>query len=229
MTSRRRLMMASQSVIKGSVNGIIQDDWKTIGKICAKGPDYVKKYYKVGDVKPIPIEGEGTIDYEIIGIGVQDKADGTGKAAISWFSKRLLSQETYYGMKPFSPFKGYEYSDLRSYLNDTLFTKLPADLQAIIVTVSNSDNTFSPTQNRVWTVGRADFISGGIFDSTLGTADQRIRKKPSGDNRDWWLRDSPASNNQSGTIHVSTVTATGGVDNLSNINTQRGVAFGFAT
>ena len=48
--------------------GEILDDWKTIGKLCKKGLH--TKYYRVGNWKSVPIDGEGTIDYEIIGIGV---------------------------------------------------------------------------------------------------------------------------------------------------------------
>ena len=119
MLSRRRLMMASQSVIKGSVNGIIQDDWKTIGKICAKGPEYVKKYYKIGDVKPVPIEGEGTIDYEIIGIGVQDKADGTGKAPTTWIGLDLLKTKVEWGSQ------AYVNSTLRNHYHNVIKSLVP--------------------------------------------------------------------------------------------------------
>ncbi len=185
MLSRRRLMMTSSTSVKGSVNGIIQDDWKTIGKICAKGPEYVKKYYKVGDVKPIPIEGEGTINYEIIGIGVQDKADGTGKAAISWFPKVLLN--SYHVWVDSSTSGGWAASSLRPYMNNDVFAKFPADLQAVITPVANPNDQGGTTTDKVWTVSKAECESGGIFYSKLGTNSQRVRNQK-GYSDYWWTR-----------------------------------------
>lgn len=185
MLSRRRLMMASSTSVKGSVNGIIQDNWKTIGKICAKGPEYVKKYYKVGDVKPVPIDGEGTIDYEIIGIGVQDKADGTGKAAISWFPKVLLDSCHVWDDTDTSG--GWAASSLRSYMNNDVFAKFPSDLQAVITPVANPNDQGGITTDKVWTVSEAECESEGIFYSKLGTNAQRIRYRGRF-SCFWWMR-----------------------------------------
>lgn len=220
MLSRRRLMMASSTSVKGSVNGgIIQDDWETIGKICAKGPEYVKKCYKVGDVKPVPIDGEGTIDYEIIGIGVQDKADGTGKAPISWFPKVLLKTKHNWDDTDISG--GWAASGLRSYMNNDVFAKFPSDLQAVITPVANPNDQGGITTDKVWTVSKAECESGGIFYSKLGTDAQRIRNRD-GSSDYWWMR-SVASSFSARSV------GGGGSFDTSYCGNDLGVAPGFAT
>ena len=174
MLSRRRSMMASSTSVKGSVNGIIQDDWKTIGKICQKGPEYVKKYYKVGDVKPVSIDGEGTIDHEIIGIGVQDKADGTGKAAISWFPK-AIPYNLSCSWHSSNTYCDWPDSSVRSLLNNQVFLKLPAELQKVIVPVDHTEYGYSAT-DKIWTVVQDECLKGGIFYDVLGTKEQRKRR-----------------------------------------------------
>lgn len=91
MEDRRRVMSSfgNKAKTKGVKNGVIQDDWETIGKACAKGVDFVKRHYKLGDTKKVQIPGDVELAYEIIGFGVQPKANGRGMAAISWFPKKI--------------------------------------------------------------------------------------------------------------------------------------------
>lgn len=220
MVSRRRMMMrAEQKLISPAVNGVIQDDWTSIGKACKKGAAYVSKYYKLGDTKSVAVSGELTINYEIIGIGVQDKADGTGKAAISWFPKVLLN--SYHVWANSTTSGGWAASSLRSYMNNDVFAKFPSDLQAVITPVANPNDQGGTTTDKVWTVSKAECESGGIFYSKLGTNAQRIRNRGSS-SYFWWMR-SVCSSSSAWIVYNNGYFISG------NCNDTNGVAPGFAT
>lgn len=220
MVSRRRMMMrAEQKLISPAVNGVIQDDWTSIGKACKKGAAYVSKYYKLGDTKSVAVSGELTINYEIIGIGVQNKADGTGKAAISWFPKVLLNSCHNWARRETSG--GWAASSLRSYMNNDVFAKFPSDLQAVITPVANPNDQGGITTDKVWTVSKAECESGGIFYSKLGTDAQRIRNR-GGSSYYWWTR-SVVPNSDAWSVHYY------GYFYNNYCGSDYGVAPGFAT
>lgn len=214
--------MMNQEPLKliGSVNGVAQDDWTTIGEACKRGASFVRKYYKIGDTISVVVSGEGTIDYEIIGFGVQDKADGTGKAAISWFPKSLLNTLKYWNSTKTTS-GGWAASDLRSYMNNDIFAKFPADLQSVITPVANPNDQGGTTTDKVWTVSKAECESGGIFNSKFGTNVQRLRKR-NGSTDYWWTR-SVYNSSRSYFVNLD-----GGITSYRT-NDKNGVAPGFAT
>ena len=214
--------MMNQEPLKliGSVNGVVQDDWTTIGEACKRGASFVRKYYKIGDTISVVVSGEGRIDYEIIGFGVQDKADGTGKAAISWFPKSLLKTLKYWNSTKTTS-GGWAASDLRSYMNNDIFAKFPADLQSVITPVANPNDQGGTTTDKVWTVSKAECESGGIFNSKFGTNDQRLRKRK-GSIDCWWTR---TVYNSSQSYFVNLIGDIRGI----HTNDNDGVAPGFAT
>ena len=69
-------------------NPEIQDDWETIIENIHSG-DYKTKY-QLGDYKPLDMGTEGILNMQLVGIEVDDKADGTGKAPTTWLSKEVL-------------------------------------------------------------------------------------------------------------------------------------------
>lgn len=66
----------------------ITDDWSTILANVQNGT--YRQVYKIGNYKPLDLGDEGTVNMQIIGFGVDAKADGSGMAPISWLSKDLL-------------------------------------------------------------------------------------------------------------------------------------------
>ena len=66
----------------------ITDTWEQIFQHEASG-DYATRY-SIGDKKVLDLGAEGKVAMQIIGFDVDDKADGSGKAKISWLSSELL-------------------------------------------------------------------------------------------------------------------------------------------
>lgn len=73
----------------------ISDSWEVILAACADGT-YSQKY-KVGNYKPLDLGSKGTVNMQIAGFDVDDLADGTGKAPVTWMSRELLDN---YRMNP---------------------------------------------------------------------------------------------------------------------------------
>lgn len=69
----------------------ITDDWGTILASITAGT--YKSKYKVGNYKPLDLGAEGVVNMQIAGFDKDDLADGSGKAAISWISKELLTTD----------------------------------------------------------------------------------------------------------------------------------------
>lgn len=153
----------------------ITDTWETIAENCAKG--FAKTLYKLGDLKTITINwGDTTedIDMEIVGFSHDDKSDGTGKAAITFFSKQLLSENRTIpnGSSNSGGWAGS--SSLRSWCNSTLFNALPADLQAAIVEVKKwsdggqNSTVLVETNDKCWFGSCEELIyAGGVVSPTV--------------------------------------------------------------
>ena len=67
----------------------ITDTWEEI--FAAEADGSYKTKYSIGDTKIINLGPEGNVCMQIIGFDKDDKADGSGKAPISWLSEQLLA------------------------------------------------------------------------------------------------------------------------------------------
>ncbi len=67
----------------------ITDTWEEI--FAAEADGSYKERYNIGDTKIIDLGPEGNVCMQIIGFDVDDLADGSGKAPISWLSEQLLA------------------------------------------------------------------------------------------------------------------------------------------
>ena len=161
----------------------ITDSWATIVENCASG--FAKTLYKLGDLKTISVNLGGTtetIDMEIIGFSHDDMTDGTGKAAITFFSKQLLADsrmmtgvETNAG-----GWAGDNY--LRSWCNGELFNALPADLQAVIKEVKklsdggNGSSVLVETNDKCWLASIDEVYHWNGENTTAGQKSMRWRR-----------------------------------------------------
>ena len=75
----------------------ITDTWEEI--FAAEADGSYKTKYNIGDTKIINLGSEGNVCMQIIGFDKDDKADGSGKAPISWLSEQLLATS-----KRFNPY-----------------------------------------------------------------------------------------------------------------------------
>lgn len=78
----------------------ITDSWEEIIAACEDG-SYATKY-KIGNYKPLDLGSEGVVNMQIAGKDVDDLADGSGKAKISWISKELLKTRHRYNTSEIS-------------------------------------------------------------------------------------------------------------------------------
>lgn len=196
--------MSQALIAQGSKNGLILDDWTTVGKICAKG--LAEKYYDVGDYKPVDLGDEGVINFKILGFGL------TSNTSIDWFAEDLLKTKQKYNQSN-SASPVYQTSYLRSYMQSTIWNKLPSDLRKVIV-----DELWIPSYNSL--------CSGGKYYEVLGTPDQRAI--PSQDlSTAWWL----ASSKGIGSNYSITVASHGGgfLTSMYTWNALCSIRFGFCT
>lgn len=83
---------------------------------------------------------------QILGFRHDDLADGSGKAGISWIFKDAVGKRTWNLPRSsnlserWNTEGGWEASDLRAYMNDDVYGRLPEDLQAIIRSVTKRSN-----------------------------------------------------------------------------------------
>jgi hypothetical protein len=223
----------------------ITDSWETINENCAKG--FAKSLYALGDLKTITLNWGGTteqIDMEIVGFSHDDLSDGTGKAAITFFSKQLLSAN--YNMANTNDnTSGWAGSwSRRIWCNSDLFNALPEELQAVIREVKKRSDggqhsiALVETNDKCW-FGSAEEMSystGAITSTVTGQGsrypqtkihDSGIngswlkKAKADGTVYNWWLRTCPTDTNKWGFVSKDGWI---GYDNAAN---QFGVAFGF--
>lgn len=165
--------------------------------------------YKMGDLVPLDLGDEGLVNMQIVGIDVDDLADGSGKAPISWISKGIL--KTRLRMNPplvtnddgthqqsTGSIGGWEMSEMRTYLNDTVLPLIPKDVQAMLKTVIKYSDIYDTSEAAVDSIATEDSvwipscreIFGGTKYETKGAMyndifpDAASRKKE----YSWWLR-----------------------------------------
>lgn len=189
MSSRRRLLMTQKPFALGSKNGVVLDDWTTIGKVCAKGK--AQKYYNIGDTKSVDLGEDGVINFRIHRFYADKKALEDGYAPITWIADNLTKGKYYH------PTQKWRYSELRNNtINTKLYNQLPLDLRSVIVGVAKYtaelaiENTPDATNESLWIPGQLEFAANGIYESTLGTASLRQKSQIGSENRsEYWLRD----------------------------------------
>lgn len=213
--------------------------------------DYAS-YYSVGDLIPLDMGTEGQINMQIAAFDTDELADGTGTAHISFVAKELLA--TSHRMNPdrasttndsgatvytegTGGVGGWEKSEMRTYLNDTILPLISADVQAMIKPVtkySDSRNTAGTavdsvaTVDSVWIPNYREALGGTGCETTgatytgLFTANSaRIKYKVGASSASkWWLRSASSTGNF---FYVYT---SGSYSN-GTANDSYGVALGF--
>lgn len=192
MSSRRRLLMTQKPIALGSKNGVVLDDWTTIGKVCAKGK--AQKYYNIGDTKSVDLGEDGVINFRIHRFDTDKKALEAGNAQITWIADNLTVGKYSYSGQPY-----WRYSYLRNNIvNTKLYNQLPSDLRAVIVGVAkytdryhgSTSQTQDTTNESLWIPGLLELEEGGIYANTLGSTSLRIKKSVGSSNASrYWLRD----------------------------------------
>lgn len=205
--------------------------WTDINIISTKG--LATTYFEVGDTKNVSINGT-TYVVEIVGFSHDDKADGSGKAGITFGLKDCLN--TTYAMNSSNTnVGGWGSCALRSTLRSTIYNQLPSDLREVIKNVTkkasagNNSTTISSYTDNLFLFAEKE-IFGSTTYSVNGEGTQYARfttsstriKKVNGSAAYWWLR-SPFSGYSNYFCRV----ISDGTANYSYASRSYGVAFGF--
>ena len=183
----------------------ITDSWETI--IANENPSST---YSIGDTKYLDLGTEGNVLMEIVAFNEDDKADGSGKAKITWISKDQLatmhamnaSQKTVDGKTAYTA-GGWEHSDMRAYLKDTVKPLIPETVRNAIVPVTKiqsiytgdalvkdgqttTDDVWIPSEHEVGFGSDYETI-GAVYSSKFTNNASRIKKR-NGSTGNWWLR-----------------------------------------
>lgn len=185
----------------------ITESWSELD---AMTQEQIAAKYSVGDTKLIDLGTEGKVYAQIAGIGVDDLASG-GKAKVTFITKGLLATD--HRMNPANSSGaqgtgangGWEHSEMRTYLNDTILPLFPSDLQPAIKSVTKYSDYIVPgesaithdqeTQDKLW-IPSAREVSGGssyeqtgpVYSGLFPDNSSRIKYNQSGSTRLWWLR-----------------------------------------
>lgn len=114
--------------------------WEAVAKAIEAGT--YKDVYKIGDEVPVDLGSEGLINMQIAAFDADTLADGSGTAAISWVGKELLKTARRWNPKYVTDtegtgvFGGWEKSELRSYLKESIYPMLPDAVKGAVVSVS---------------------------------------------------------------------------------------------
>ena len=215
----------------------IADDWSAIAASAANGT--YKTKYSIGDTKSIDLGTEGTHLMQLVAFDTDDKADGSGKAPMTWIMKDLLP--TTHRMNPAKvdgtegtgTLGGYDKTEMKSYLTETILPLFPADVRNNIVPVTKHQKAFNAsgttfqesTTETLWIPGHKEIFNSTSYDTdgyaysdVFKNATSRIKKRNGSDY--WWLR---SASSAAGFRYVNS----GGYDYVSIASGTFGVCPGF--
>ena len=224
----------------------VYDTWDGVLAAINDG-SYVTRY-KLGNYITLNCGSYGTHDMMIVGFGRDDRADGKGKAAISFVSRNITPDKQFFNMGSHCTWAA---SSLRSFLNNTL--TLPQTVKNGIAEVkkvswvtptlsSNANGEMNTiTDDRVWILdyyGEMDTNTGLYKEvANAGDLDECFSSSGASSAISYWLRSEKPSHVSQGVItdhgYMYMLDSVGGGTNYTMMtdtqpnSTKRGVRFGF--
>lgn len=234
MTGRERRLLRMLCMTASSGGGGGGDKpWEemTWDEVIAATKNGKYKNFEVGAMKELDLGSEGIVHMQIVGIDVDDLADGSGKAPLTFISKELLA--TKHNMNYSNTTTGgWESTAMRTYLKNTIKPLIPAAVVAGIKEVTKYSKSVDPANNNatttddVWIPSAREIFGGTSYESSgpvytdlFDRASARI-KNLNGSAGGWWLRSA------SDTAYFRYVDSSGN-DKRNGANSARGVALGF--
>lgn len=166
--------------------------WDAVSAAIADGT--YKNVYKVGDLVPIDFGSYGVHNMEIVAFDADEKADGSGKAPITWICETILCLHVQAAANASST---WENNDVRTFLSDTIMPSIPYDVRNIIAPVTKYSYTqdgIITTTDSLWIPSYRE-ICGGETKETQGPtyperfSDNNSRVKTlNGGANNWWSR-----------------------------------------
>ena len=124
--------------------------------------------FEIGAMKELDLGSEGIVHMQIVGIDVDDLADGSGKAPLTFISKELL--KTSHRMNPAltpsaAPYDegtgtigGWEKCEMRTYLKETVKPLIPENVRGAIQNVTKYSTIYDTSSTIIFDVITADDI-----------------------------------------------------------------------
>ena len=195
-----------------------------------------KTDYAIGDLVPLNLGSEGVVNMQIAGFDVDDLADGSGKAPISWISKELLKTQHIMNPKPTGDegtgaYGGWEKCEMRTYLKETIKPLIPDTVRNKIVSVIKTQTAYDTTQTSfsqtteddVWLPTRSEMRTEGVYKAIFN--DGAMRSKTIVETTSairWWNRD---ADNYAAFCCINA----DGVFSSNTASEKYGIALGFCT
>lgn len=206
------------------------------------------KTFTVGDMKELDLGTEGVVHMQIVGIDVDDLADGSGKAPLTFISKELL--KTSHRMNPArtpssAPYDegtgaigGWDKSEMKQYILGTVVPNLPEVIRNNVKTVKKYTRIFNTagtavndveTDETFWLASRREMLGtvgnaetkGPIYSEVFPDNASRIKEKVGATSSvSWWLR----SAGNTGKFYYVYTDGSGSSNSVTN---SYGVSLGF--
>ncbi len=224
----------------------ITDSWDTIIANIDNGT-YATKY-KIGNYKPLDLGAEGIVNMQIVGLNKDALAAGSGNAKTSWISKELLN--TSHKMNPArsgssgaydegtGAIGGWEKTEMRMYLKDTIKPLIPSTVRSAIKEVTKYSRIYNTagsavndvaTTEDVWLPSKREITGadsnaetqGPIYSEAFPDNASRVKNKVGASDASWWWLRST-----SGTKGFNDVSSDGN-NNSNGASTVGALALGF--
>jgi len=192
----------------------IADDWDTILANIANG---VTASYKVGNYKPLDLGTEGIINMQIVAKDEDTDAEGN-TAPVTMIGKELLATKHRFNpsrngtVEGTGTIGGWEKSEIRTYMKDTIKPLIPANVRGAIKKVTKYTNIYDfhgtavnnvVTMDDVWIPSYREVSAstdvesvGVVYEALFSNDNSRIKAQVSADTRlSWFLRSAHDNNN----------------------------------
>ena len=241
--NRRRALMSAASSGPAPVHGT----WEDLFARIADGT--YATAYSVGEILPLDLGTEGVVNAQIVAFNSDDKADNSGKTKVSFITQNGCSNNRTWNpsLTPSSaPYNegtgsvgGWSKCTLRSFLINTILTKIPSEISNRIVSVkkysryfdtsgtavrngTSDENIWAPSAYELGLSLSTTESSGVQYSGVFSSANARIKQKNGGSAAVYWTR---TAGNGSSTI--SMVKESGERAVTGNPTSGRMVVFGF--
>jgi len=196
-------------------NGVILNSWPQI--LAAVKTGVYREIYQIGDTKELDLGPEGKVEMQIVAFDADERADGKGKAPITWISKGVLrnkrrmnpphqadnSNRKWYSITykrnhvvGTGTIGGWEKCELRRALNEEIMPLLPKQLAERIVTVNKTHKAMDgelkyfdqTTEDALWIPGYEElFDEDSPYAGFFRDDEDRIKRREGGKSPAWWM------------------------------------------
>ena len=188
-----------------NIPAFTKDSWETIAANVKSGNT---RKYSVGDTREVDLGSLGTHTVRIS--NMSECTNGETSETACGFVVEFADVITKHIVDSSNKSKGgWRDSELRTYINGTIYSALPSDLQNVISTTKvisshgSEDSSNFQTQDKLYLLSTQEVWGGNEYDTAVGTSKQldyyknlgittsnylEVIKQFEGTNSSWWLR-----------------------------------------